>query len=85
MLFSELYEIMVKKVTFVGFRRGDRPPAHAPLGAKVVRWRYVPQPGTSRLFVSVAHSRYNHCVFSERSISTITDLSNMFLLFDVIE
>jgi len=25
MLFSELYKIMVKKVTFVGFRGGDRP------------------------------------------------------------
>jgi len=25
MLFSELYKIMVKKVTFVGFRVGDRP------------------------------------------------------------
>jgi len=25
MLFSELYKIFVKKVTFVGFRGGDRP------------------------------------------------------------
>ena len=25
MLFSELYKIMVKRVTFVGFRGGDRP------------------------------------------------------------
>jgi len=25
MLFSELFKIMVKKVTFVGFRGGDRP------------------------------------------------------------
>jgi len=25
MLFSDLYKIMVKKVTFVGFRGGDRP------------------------------------------------------------
>jgi len=25
MLFSELYKIRVKKVTFIGFRGGDRP------------------------------------------------------------
>jgi len=31
MLFSELYKIMVKKVTFLGFRGGDRPPLDPPL------------------------------------------------------
>jgi len=30
MLFSELYKIMVKKVTFLGFRGGDRPPGSTP-------------------------------------------------------
>jgi len=29
-LFSELYKIIVKKVTFVGFRRGDRAPPWIP-------------------------------------------------------
>jgi len=40
MLFSELYKIMVKRVTFVGFRGGDRPnrspPESAP--ALVMSW-----------------------------------------------
>jgi len=30
MIFSELHEIMVNKVTFVGFRRDNRPPGSAP-------------------------------------------------------
>ena len=31
MLFCKLYKIMVKKVTFVGFRMGNRPPLDPPL------------------------------------------------------
>jgi len=34
MLFSELYKIMVNKVTFVGFRGGRSPPSGFALGAR---------------------------------------------------
>jgi len=38
MLFSELYKIMVEKVTFVGFRGGDpTPPGSAPDSISVFR------------------------------------------------
>jgi len=37
MLFPELYKIMVNKVTFVGFRRGDRHPRDPPLAELILQ------------------------------------------------
>ena len=44
MLFSELYKIMVNKVTFMGFRGGDRPnrpPSGPAPGSTLIQWDLV--------------------------------------------
>ena len=41
MLFSELYEVMVDKVTFVGFRGGDRAPWIRPWFKWIHKMSYV--------------------------------------------
>ena len=41
MLFSKLYKIMVKKITFVGFRGFDRPPWIRPWPGSLVSWNEV--------------------------------------------